>query len=274
MWNASCDKHGQCTLWSESGYIRAHYTASQLSQWSEEASLVDWSLKDEVVVVEVVGVVRRKCWECSRQSERSLPGSMEGESMKLSRQVSTSAWGILALGEVPSWVHCGQEFPAQTCLGSVSQTASLCRHKTCCGAIVLAPARNSEEAVWGQVWWRLRLWTQPGGLEKPCLSALGGSRKPFIALPFSARFESRLRAVVFTGPIWRQVFQIKLSSLLSLKDACSLREGRLPAPMLVSCCGDKSLNKCLFIWLDRPSVCVWFPAETSSLSPKVSFLKG
>lgn len=126
-------------------------------------------------------------------------------------------------------------------LGSILQTTSLCRNKACCRAIILAPARNSEEAMWGQVWWRLRLCIQPGGLEKACLSALGGSRKPFIALPFPVRFESRLRATVFTGPIWRQVFQIKLSSLLSLKDACSLREGSL-----------------------RPSC--WFPAaETSTL---------
>lgn len=125
--------------------------------------------------------------------------------------------------------------------GSILQTTSLCRNKACCGAIILAPARNSEEAMWGQVWWRLRLCIQPGDLEKACLSALGGSRKPFIALPFPVRFESRLRATVFTGPIWRQVFQIKLSSLLSLKDACSLREGSL-----------------------RPSC--WFPAaETSTL---------
>ena len=39
---------------------------------------------------------------------------MEGESVKLSREVSTSARGNLALGEAPSWMHCGQEFPVQT----------------------------------------------------------------------------------------------------------------------------------------------------------------
>lgn len=114
-------------------------------------------------------------------------------------------------------------------LGSIPQTTSLCRNKVCCRAIILAPARKSEEAVLGTrlveaqavypAWW-------PG----EGLSALGGSRKPFIALPFPARFESRLRAAVFTGPIWRQVFQIKLSSQLSLQDACSFREGRLRPP--------------------------------------------
>ena len=135
-------------------------------------------------------------------------------------------------------MHWGQEFPVQTS-SWLHFTDNLPLQKQ---SVLRGYHFSPSQKVRGScVEWRLRLCTQPGGLEKACLSALGGSRKPFIALTFPARFESRLRAAVFTGPIWRQVFQIKLSSLLSLKDACSFREGRF-----------------------RPAC--WFPAaETSTL---------
>lgn len=64
------------------------------------------------------------------------------------------------------------------------------------------------------------------------LSALAGSRKLFIATPFPVRLGTRLRACFFTGPIWRQVFQIKLSPSLVLKMAAS--SGGFPSPMLIS----------------------------------------
>ena len=261
MWNASCDKHRQGRFWREGRYRRVHHMASELVR---------------VIRGGFPGGLRSKGWE----------GGDGGDGRGGVERVFQTKW------ENSARLHGRREHAAfrkaeqrcsraflprnslfRPCLGSVSKTTSFRRNKTRHWATILAPARNPEEAVWRQVWWELRQCSLRGGLERAILPGLEVSRKLFTALPFPARFETRLRACVFTGPIWRQVFQIKFSSPLSLKDACLLRGGSL-TPMLISCCGDKYLNKWLFIWLGSPSVCVWFPAETSSQSPEVSFLKG
>lgn len=104
--------------------------------------------------------------------------------------------------------------------------------KMCRWAVTLAPAINSEEAVQAQFRGAARWTSLHGGWGGPFFRPWQeGLRKLFIAIPFLERFGIRLRAWVFTGPIWRQVFQINFFTL-SLKDGCPLRETgpRSPAP--------------------------------------------
>lgn len=149
---------------------------------------------------------------------------------------------------------CGQEIPIQILFGSISKMASLCRKKMCHWATILDPVIHPEKALCVQVWGSLG--KQPAwwpGL-RAFLSALAGSRKLFIATPFPVRLGTRLRAWFFTGPIWRQVFQIKSSASLILKMAAS--SGGSPSPMLISGCETSTLiNDYLF---GRPALlCVF-----------------
>lgn len=177
----------------------------------------------------MVGVVWR---ECSRQSEKTawLHGRREHAAFGKGDQ-QCSRQPVSWRGPIPDALPRAsllRNYLFRPCLGSISKTTSFCRNETRHWATILAPARNPEEAMGGQVWWELRQCSLHGGLERAILSGLEVSRKLFIALPFPARFETSLRACVFTGPIWRQVFQIKFSSPLSLKDACRLREAPDP----------------------------------------------
>lgn len=129
------------------------------------------------------------------------------------------------------------------CLGIISKTASLLQIEIVLqGCIVLAPAANSEEALWAPV---CGGWGSPAAWRRPFfLPWQGASRKLSIVLPFLVSFGTGPRAWVFTGPIWRQVFQIKNFSP-SLKDGCSLREAAAPPP----CWGTSTLiNDDLFGW--------------------------
>ena len=132
-------------------------------------------------------------------------------------QKSIGAQASLALGQAPSRMCCPGPGPGNPCsdpvFGSISKPASLCRNKMCHQATISDPAvhsgkpcrRRPGEAQAGR---------QHGGPEGAFLSALAGSRKLFIATPFPARLGTRLRVWFFTGPIWRQVFQIKSSPSL------------------------------------------------------------
>lgn len=231
MWDASCDEHRQGTFWREGRYRSVRCMASELVRvirggFPGGPRSKGWEGGDGGDGRGGVERAFQTKWENSARlhGRREHAAFGKGE-QQCSRQ--PGSWRGPIPGALPR-ASLPRNSLFRPCLGSVSKTTSFCRNKTRHWATILAPARNPEEAVWGQVWWELRQCSLRGGLERAILSGLEVSRKLFIALPFPARFETSLRACVFTGPIWRQVFQIKFSSPLSLKDALPLWEALDP----------------------------------------------
>lgn len=124
------------------------------------------------------------------------------------------------------------------CLGSISNTASLCRNKTGRWATILALAMNSEPAMWEQVWWELRPCSQHGGLERTFLPQK-------LLESCSLLFLQSLKPVEILCIYWSHM-ETSVSNQIffpsSLRDVCPFWGGSL-TPMPISCCGDKYLNK-------------------------------
>lgn len=165
----------------------------------------------------VVGWGRGIWWGENIPGKVSKPytASMAGELVKLPERaaVPTPAW-LFSNKPHPGCAaqSCGQEIPVQTSfLFHLKDSLPLQKEN----ALLAQTQPSVQRKPGGHRSGEAQVSSQPGGLERACLSEPEVSRKPFLATPFPATLGTGLRAWVFPGPIGRQAFQIKSPRLLA-----------------------------------------------------------